>query len=281
MSFDRVPQEITDYILDFVQDNRPTLHSCLRVSRSFAEASRYHLFRDIDIHGQGESLNVQSRLNKLRRLIQSPRSARHIRRLSIWSYPSPDKSRNTAAFIPISFDILEAILTQLPSLQHLELKYVHITCDQHAYSYYPSPPPSPLEPSFSLPLQSLQMEAVAMDHMDTMLPVFLSLTQPSKLSASVVIPAKQDTTKARPPVQSLMLPYTVVTKSLRLSRVSDEFVQSLLSTLSNDHVRTLTIEGPLGPARSVELIGELFQCFSSSLEELELSEYMFRGKKPM
>ena len=280
MSFDRVPQELTDYILDFVQDHRTTLNSCLHVSRSFAEASRYHLYRDIDIHGRGESTAVQARLAQLRRLIQSPRTARYIRRLSIWSYPSPDKNRNMAAFIPVPFDLLELVLTQLQSLQHLQLKYVYITNGDHGSSSYPSPPPSPLQSCFRRTLQSLELEGVAMDDLEMVLPTILSLAKPSSLSTSAVFPAKPNAVKSRRPSLPFLL-HPAPTASLRLMCVSDECIQGLMSTLSDGHLRSLTIEGPHGPGRSVELLGELFQNISTSLEELEMSEYMFRGKRPM
>lgn len=273
MSFDKVPQEITDYILDFVQDSRPTLHSCLRVSRSFAEASRFHLFRNIDIHGRGKSLGVQGRLAKLRRLIQCPQTAKYIRRLSIWSFPSPDKSRNAAAFILIPFDILEVMLTQLPSLQFLELKYVHITSNTDEFAYCPIPPPCSFHPSRTL--QTLEMEGVALDNLDTMLTSLLSLAQPSKLNLSAVFPAKhQDVVKYPPPV----LTNPAITTSLRLTCVSDECLQALISSAPN--LKTLIIEGPHGPEKSLKLVGELLQQLSS-LEELELSEYMFRGNGPV
>ncbi|KAK7685956.1 hypothetical protein QCA50_010766 [Cerrena zonata] len=219
--------------------------------------------------GRGKSLGVQGRLAKLRRLIQCPQTAKYIRRLSIWSFPSPDKSRNAAAFILIPFDILEVMLTQLPSLQFLELKYVHITSNTDEFAYCPIPPPCSFHPSRTL--QTLEMEGVALDNLDTMLTSLLSLAQPSKLNLSAVFPAKhQDVVKYPPPV----LTNPAITTSLRLTCVSDECLQALISSAPN--LKTLIIEGPHGPEKSLKLVGELLQQLSS-LEELELSEYMFRG----
>ncbi|KAF9789288.1 hypothetical protein BJ322DRAFT_975360, partial [Thelephora terrestris] len=44
MSDSRLPQEITDYILDLLHDEPKTLRQCCLVSRSWTPRTRKHIF---------------------------------------------------------------------------------------------------------------------------------------------------------------------------------------------------------------------------------------------
>ncbi|PBK82185.1 hypothetical protein ARMGADRAFT_1019774 [Armillaria gallica] len=44
-----VPQELLDYILDFLHDDSPTLRACALVSRAFLPCSRYHVYSSVTI----------------------------------------------------------------------------------------------------------------------------------------------------------------------------------------------------------------------------------------
>jgi len=50
MSDHRLPQEIIDYILDLLREERRTLKRCYLVSRSWAPRARTHLFRRINFY---------------------------------------------------------------------------------------------------------------------------------------------------------------------------------------------------------------------------------------
>ncbi|KAK0434145.1 hypothetical protein EV421DRAFT_1841651, partial [Armillaria borealis] len=39
-----IPQELLDYILDFLHDDVPTLRTCSLVSHAFLPCSRYHIY---------------------------------------------------------------------------------------------------------------------------------------------------------------------------------------------------------------------------------------------
>ncbi|KAK0434142.1 hypothetical protein EV421DRAFT_2023188 [Armillaria borealis] len=52
-----VPQELIDYILDFLHDNVPTLRTCSLVSHAFLPCSRYHIYSNVFIADFSE-LNV-------------------------------------------------------------------------------------------------------------------------------------------------------------------------------------------------------------------------------
>ena len=46
------PNEIQDYILDLLQDSKPTLKACALVCRAWVPRSRYHLFSNITLQGR-------------------------------------------------------------------------------------------------------------------------------------------------------------------------------------------------------------------------------------
>ena len=56
-----VPNEIQDYILDFIHDSKPALSTCALVCKSWVATSRYHLFREITLD-QGNADDVVERL---------------------------------------------------------------------------------------------------------------------------------------------------------------------------------------------------------------------------
>lgn len=45
----RLPQEIVDYIVDYVSDDRPTLFACTHLSRAWCIAARTHLYRTLTV----------------------------------------------------------------------------------------------------------------------------------------------------------------------------------------------------------------------------------------
>lgn len=44
-----VPPELSDYIIDFLYDDRPTLKACSLISRAWYPAARYHLYRKVSL----------------------------------------------------------------------------------------------------------------------------------------------------------------------------------------------------------------------------------------
>ena len=47
MSYPRLPQEITDYIIDILQDEQKTLERCCLISKSWVPRAQQHLFATI------------------------------------------------------------------------------------------------------------------------------------------------------------------------------------------------------------------------------------------
>jgi len=67
----QLPRELVDMIIDFLHDDKSSLHSCCLVTRSWLASSRYHLFYSVTIDDQAQdhfgpaSQNVQHRLTTL------------------------------------------------------------------------------------------------------------------------------------------------------------------------------------------------------------------------
>ncbi|KAI0708739.1 hypothetical protein C8T65DRAFT_576262, partial [Cerioporus squamosus] len=76
----RLPAEVTDSILDYLHDDRPTLRTCSLVSRSWLPSCRYHLFSEVVVRSADHPLTLSSFLEFLP---TSPDIASYIRTLKV------------------------------------------------------------------------------------------------------------------------------------------------------------------------------------------------------
>ncbi len=131
-----LPQEVVDYIVDFLHDDIPALLRCSVLSHQWNDAARFHLFSSLELSGR-------QKLQGFEGFIHNPNSiAVHVQRLRInGQYPNLRPIVSPWA--------LAAILTSLPHLTHLSLFHVHHTDHKNA------PRLSPPKDRFAL--QSLEL----------------------------------------------------------------------------------------------------------------------------
>ena len=112
----KLPQEIVDYILDFLHDDIDTLRFCALASREFLQTSRYHRFNGLKL-----SYSRISQFDALLRL--SPDIAKAIRSLSLlimtgfrWSELGFLTHLPALADLTIGVAALRAIASHVPNL---------------------------------------------------------------------------------------------------------------------------------------------------------------------
>jgi hypothetical protein len=135
-----IPQELLDYIIDFLHDDYSALTCCSSVSRQWHTSTRYHLFSSIKLCGRQKFADFIG-------YVRTPQLAfPSLRELQlIGQYP------NLRQLVDIK--ALSAILGALPHLTHLSLAHLHLTNDIGI-----SEPiiPSALPPRFKLEYFSLR-----------------------------------------------------------------------------------------------------------------------------
>lgn len=60
----RLPQEIVDYIVDYISDDRPTLFACTHLSRTWCISARTHLYRTFTV-SDSTGFNIVDDLRKI------------------------------------------------------------------------------------------------------------------------------------------------------------------------------------------------------------------------
>ncbi|KAF9526870.1 hypothetical protein CPB83DRAFT_857133 [Crepidotus variabilis] len=100
----RLPQELTDHIIDHLYDDSASLRSCALVCHSWLPPSRYHLFAKVSLKAtsaQAEPSYLVERCKRLHRtLVESPEIICNIRELEICEgsplhHPHPDVQGST------------------------------------------------------------------------------------------------------------------------------------------------------------------------------------------
>lgn len=128
----RLPQEMIDYIIDFLHDDARSLASCAAVCRAFVESSRFHLFGTFHIKTERVlcGLLEQSSLAT---------AGRAIRTLCLGTTSVVTKM----PVLKITLTTIEALVTGLPLLSHLYILNVFVEFDTRARTL---PPASEVHP---------------------------------------------------------------------------------------------------------------------------------------
>jgi len=108
-------QEITDWVVDFLYEDKPSLVACSLASHSFNYASQWHLFRTISI--QGASFTTQRFRQFSDSLSSTPRIAECTRELCL-GQASP---KLTDGLLVLPASLLSSTLSQLSNLRSLRL----------------------------------------------------------------------------------------------------------------------------------------------------------------
>ncbi len=119
-----VPQELIDYILDFLHDDVPTLRTCSLVSRAFLPCSRYHIYSsvfivhvcELDIFREKYAGQVYQSKNLAALLEYSPHVAPLVTRFGIHAM----SDRMTDILMDIDSD-LSPIISSLKNLSYIEI----------------------------------------------------------------------------------------------------------------------------------------------------------------
>lgn len=111
----RLPQEMIDYIIDFLHDDARSLASCSEVARAFVESSRFHLFGTFHIK---EDRVLQGILE----MSSCATAGRAIRTLCLGTTSVLAKK----PVLKVPLPSLEALLPELPSLSRLYILNVHL-----------------------------------------------------------------------------------------------------------------------------------------------------------
>ncbi|KAI0639805.1 hypothetical protein C8Q77DRAFT_87377 [Trametes polyzona] len=127
----RLPLELTDYIVDFLHEDARTLAVCAHVSRSWAPAARFHLFRSVVLQDHSFASSFQ------RLLGTAPDLGYYVRELTIAKFVSATEV-TPAKSVPSVEDALPGVFVHLPHLRsltlaHLDLKDVtHFKAIRHS-----------------------------------------------------------------------------------------------------------------------------------------------------
>ncbi|PBK65464.1 hypothetical protein ARMSODRAFT_1006582 [Armillaria solidipes] len=117
-----IPQELIEYIIDFLHDDVPTIRRCSFVSCAFLPRSRYHIYSNVIIVHTAELHRFRKQYagqlyrsqNLLGLLARRPHIARLVTRFGMH-----------AMSVPLFYEFMDtsfvSIISSLPNLSHLEL----------------------------------------------------------------------------------------------------------------------------------------------------------------
>ncbi|CAL1695518.1 unnamed protein product [Somion occarium] len=125
-----MPPELCDYTIDFLHDDMPSLKSCSLTCRSWTPATRFHLFRSVDIHSQHACDGLY------RLLRHSPYLGEMVRRLNISSLTvDAVKADKTAVpFSSVLTIVPPSLFGLLPNVKILDVSV--LTIDQALCSQF-------------------------------------------------------------------------------------------------------------------------------------------------
>lgn len=118
-SFSQLPQELIDFIIDHLWEDKSSLAKCCLVSRVWVRRSRHNLFGRIQVVGDHHRLHFES-LPKA--ITGSPESWMHVRQLRLHCRPLEHVIRWTL----VDIQLLITVVSNLTSLHTLELAYVRL-----------------------------------------------------------------------------------------------------------------------------------------------------------
>lgn len=118
-------QELLDYIVDFLHNNRRALRTCTLSSKCLLDASRHHLFGTVRVYGKADNDQLQRFIS----LLCNGSSVKwYIRKLEITSATGHIRH---SIFFHLSLDTLQEVLSHIPSLRNLRLRGLRIVCPGH------------------------------------------------------------------------------------------------------------------------------------------------------
>ncbi|KAI0078321.1 hypothetical protein K474DRAFT_938553 [Panus rudis PR-1116 ss-1] len=122
-----LPQEVIDYIIDFLHDDKASLLQCSLVHRTWLDASYHHIFKELDIVVPSAESEDAHKITKFAEFLQAePRMAASVRSLELVSHdcmhpiPSYQNADDGGRSILDIADI-SVILRCLPRIQSLTL----------------------------------------------------------------------------------------------------------------------------------------------------------------
>lgn len=110
MSFQRVPLEISDMIIDFCHGDKRTLRSCALVCRSWSAAAQYHILYSTRLTAEPKKGGYAVQLRPL----LAPPNCTRIRELALTPGPS-----RYSPLSELKMDVLLSVLTSLQRLRSL------------------------------------------------------------------------------------------------------------------------------------------------------------------
>ncbi|PBK65490.1 hypothetical protein ARMSODRAFT_1087390 [Armillaria solidipes] len=201
-----VPQELIDYILDFLHDDVPTLRMCSLVSRAFLPCSRYHIYSsvtiihvdELDLFRERYAGQLYQTQNLAALLEHSPHVPPLVTRFGMHSMAMmEDASMDISSF---------SIISSLHNLSHIEL-IAHQSLES-----WDAFPPVNLRPFLaalrSVPLKTFKFCAVALATSEQFEDLFTAIANPALKHLSLVCDYGADLTPGpyppiRPPPDGL------------------------------------------------------------------------------
>lgn len=126
-----LPQELVDYVIDFLYDDPVSLSSCSLVSRAWVDESRCHLWHKITFTAITSPLIARPSLDEFVSCLSGPPSVNHghrhpghfIQHFSL-------KKDKVLKFAKVDIALLFSVLASLPTLKSLSLIYIRFILSQ-------------------------------------------------------------------------------------------------------------------------------------------------------
>lgn len=168
----RLPQELTDIVIDHLHNDKTSLIACSLVSHDWLWSARYHLFYDANITTFNEKRDLEAFLQAV--TSSQLQLGNHVRCLRIRG--AHDKTRDD---FPSILKFLGAILPKLPSIRKIYLS--QMVWGQTTLLPFEHPEPMPWELGL-LSLKDIRLEAsdaesldIAQHHLSYLLHQFFSI----------------------------------------------------------------------------------------------------------
>ncbi|SJL14143.1 uncharacterized protein ARMOST_17598 [Armillaria ostoyae] len=265
-----VPQELIDYILDFLHDDVPTLRMCSLVSRAFLPCSRYHIYSsvtiihvdELDLFRERYAGQLYQTQNLAALLEHSPHVPPLVTRFGM---------RSMAMMEDASMDISSfSIISSLHNLSHIEL-IAHQS--QESWDAFPAVNLRPFLTALrSVPLKTFKFCAVELATSEQFEDLFTAIANPALKHLSLVCDCGADWTPGpyppiRPPPDGLpALESLCIAGGGAYENISWLFFRQSLYDIRG--IRHLTLQ--LCEDATSSLIQRLLNAMQGTLESLTL-----------
>ncbi|CAL1710397.1 unnamed protein product [Somion occarium] len=132
-----IPQEVVDYVVDFLHDDKLSLFHCALLSSAWLESSRYHLFRIIRIRIHS-SHNIEQLLTSFTLFFnRNPLISRLVHKLLIargeWKFDLIDEASVLAdlTYPKIELYLIAALLRSLPRISAFSMDGIGLLWNSH------------------------------------------------------------------------------------------------------------------------------------------------------